>query len=94
MIRCSEWISSSCFTNGTCRVTVKRQGHDVLVVIRKSCWTPVYVNDTNYLNPYKTKGSKDDLNIVSTIDNKSYFLFYKIIIMSLYTQFYYISVIT
>jgi hypothetical protein len=27
-------------------------------------------------------------------NNKSYFLFYKIIIMSLYTQFYYISVIT
>ena len=33
--------SSSCFTCGTYRVTVKRHKHRLIC---KSCWTPVYVN--------------------------------------------------
>ena len=36
-----NWMSRSCCTSGTCRVSGKRHKQ---YVIQKSCWTPVYVN--------------------------------------------------
>jgi hypothetical protein len=50
----SGMASNSCSTSDYRRVTVKRHEHHL---IRKSCWTPVYVNKNKWhtRSPYKTK---------------------------------------
>ena len=45
--RWSGRVSSSCSSSVTRRVTVKRHEHHL---IKKSCWTPVYVNKYKYVN--------------------------------------------
>jgi hypothetical protein len=64
-LRCSGKVSSYCPTCDTRRGTVKRHEHHM---IWKSCWTPVYIKNTNNINKtwtsYNTNGIQDESNII------------------------------
>lgn len=62
-LMCCGKVRGSCPTSGTNRVTVKRLEHHL---IRKSCWTPVYENNTININKHELSSKLMGVNTNQT----------------------------
>jgi hypothetical protein len=68
---CCGKVRGSCSTSGTNRVTVKRLEHHL---IRKSCWTPVYENNTININKHELSSKLMGVNTNQTSNCSLYSL--------------------